>query len=402
MQAITINPSNGNVSMASHDTIRASLSRAIGVEHEATADLLRYLAEYEHRQLHLRDGFSSIYVFLTRGHGYSEGAAARRATVARFSRHYPDVLTLIAAGDLSLSVVDLLARAVNKQELSADHVPTLLSQLKRKSKTEAESILAEWGCRVVKGPQRERIREVGITAAPCKPIATEARENSFGFAFNQASTNPSKQEIFDHNKLSKDECAGHVSQETEDSVDHDQPIETEFQISLRLSKAAMNQLKRAQELLGTNDIASTIEKLASFHNDRKDPLKNRKQTKTKKTTLPPPAAVTDQNVSASNNETVSSKPQTTKKAKLSRYIIAQNRRVTFQKSSGQCTYVDSITGRRCEERKHLEVDHINPFAKGGDHSPENLQILCRAHNMMRARDEFGDRFIENKIAARRC
>ena len=131
-------------------------------------------------------------------------------------------------------------------------------------------------------------------------------------------------------------------------------------------------------------------------------LKNRKQTKTKKTTLPPPAAVTDQNVSARKNETVPSKPQTTKKAKLSRYIIAQNRRVTFQKSSGQCTYVDSITGRRCEERKHLEVDHINPFAKGGDHSPENLQILCRAHNMMRARDEFGDRFIENKIAARRC
>ena len=402
MQAITINPSTGNVSMASHDTIRANISRAIGVEHEATADLLRYLAEYEHRQLHLRDGFSSIYVFLTRGHGYSEGAAARRSTVAKFSRHYPNVLISIAAGDLSLSVVDLLARAVNKQELSADHVPTLLSQLKRKSKSEAESILAEWGCRVVKGPQRERIREVGITAAPCKPIATEARENSFGFAFNQASTNPSKQEIFDHNKLSKDECAGHLSQDTEDSVDHDQPIETEFQISLRLSKDAMHQLKRAQELLGTNDIASTIERLASFHNDKKDPLKNPKQAKTIKTTLPPLAAVMDQNVSASNNETVPSKPQTTKKAKLSRYIIAQNRRVTFQKSSGQCSYVDSITGRRCEERKHLEVDHINPFAKGGDHSPKNLQILCRAHNMMRARDEFGDRFIENKIAARRC
>ncbi|NBS53856.1 MAG: HNH endonuclease [Spartobacteria bacterium] len=374
--------------MASHDTIRASLSRAIGVEHEATADLLRYLAEYEHRQLHLRDGFSSIYVFLTRGHGYSEGAAARRSTVAKFSRHYPTVLISIAAGDLSLSVVDLLARAVNKQELSADHVPTLLSQLKRKSKTEAESILAEWGCRVVKGPQRERIREVGITAVPCEPIATEARENSFGFAFNQASTNPSKQESAD------------CSQDTEDSLDHDQPIETEFQISLRLSKAAMNQLKRAQELLGTNDIASTIEKLASFHNDKKDPLKNPKQAKTIKTTLPPLAAVTDRNGDTVNCNTVPSKPRKTMQTTNSRYIAPQTRRATYQKSSGQCSYVDSITGRRCEERKHLEVDHINPFAKGGDHSPENLQILCRAHNMMRARDEFGDRFIENKIAAR--
>ena len=154
-------------------------------------------------------------------------------------------------------------------------------------------------------------------------------------------------------------------------------------------------------LLGTNDIASTIEKLASFHNDKKDPLKNPKQAKTIKTTLPPLAAVTDRNGDTVNCNAVPSKPRKTMQATNSRYIAPQTRRATYQKSSGQCSYVDSITGRRCAERKHLEVDHINPFAKGGDHSPENLQILCRAHNMMRARDEFGDRFIENKIAARR-
>ena len=153
--------------------------------------------------------------------------------------------------------------------------------------------------------------------------------------------------------------------------------------------------------------AATLPPLAEFLSPKNGSsdirhLKNRKQTKTKNTTLPPPPAVADRNGGTVNCNAVPSKPRKTMQTTNSRYIAPQTRRVTFQKSSGQCSYVDSITGRRCEERKHLEVDHINPFAKGGDHSPENLQILCRAHNMMRARDEFGDRFIENKIAARRC
>jgi hypothetical protein len=69
--------------------------------------------------------------------------------------------------------------------------------------------------------------------------------------------------------------------------------------------------------------AATLPPLAEFLSPKNgssdiQPLKNREQTKNKKTTLPPPAAVRDQNVSARKNETVPSKPQTTKKAKLSR------------------------------------------------------------------------------------
>ena len=80
--------------------------------------------------------------------------------------------------------------------------------------------------------------------------------------------------------------------------------------------------------------------------------------------------------------------------KKTRYVAASVRRSVYCKSGGQCTYVDESTGRRCSARRHLELDHIKPFARGGDQSADNLQVLCRSHNLMRARDEFGTIFME--------
>jgi len=73
----------------------------------------------------------------------------------------------------------------------------------------------------------------------------------------------------------------------------------------------------------------------------------------------------------------------------SRYIPAVVRRSVYQQSGGQCCYVNAAMGRRCGERRNLQIDHVKPYALGGAHEVENLQVLCRAHNLMRARDTFG-------------
>ena len=162
----------------------------------------------------------------------------------------------------------------------------------------------------------------------------------------------------------------------------------------------MSELRRAQELLGTKDLASTIEKLAGFYTDRKDPLKEK--TTKKKPTRPPlaesksPESQMTKEAEKSHTKTAAAKktntPDHTPQRK-SRYVAALVRRMVYQKSGGYCTYVDSSTGRRCSARRHLEMDHIKAFARGGDQSPKNLQVLCRSHNLMRARDEFGEWFM---------
>jgi hypothetical protein len=67
----------------------------------------------------------------------------------------------------------------------------------------------------------------------------------------------------------------------------------------------------------------------------------------------------------------------------SRYIKVNTRRTAWAKAQDQCEYCDPVTGRRCESRHALQIDHIHEFSRGGTHDVENLRILCRAHNLWR-------------------
>ncbi len=55
-------------------------------------------------------------------------------------------------------------------------------------------------------------------------------------------------------------------------------------------------------------------------------------------------------------------------------------RRSIWRRDGVCQYVDPLTGRRCASRFKLEIDHRQPFSKGGRTTVENLRLLCRAHN----------------------
>ncbi len=75
-------------------------------------------------------------------------------------------------------------------------------------------------------------------------------------------------------------------------------------------------------------------------------------------------------------------------AKRSRHIPPAVRDEVFVRDGGRCTYIGK-DGRRCEETWNLEMDHIVPYAKGGDNSPENLRLLCPAHNRLAAERAYG-------------
>jgi CRISPR/Cas system Type II protein with McrA/HNH and RuvC-like nuclease domain len=68
-----------------------------------------------------------------------------------------------------------------------------------------------------------------------------------------------------------------------------------------------------------------------------------------------------------------------------RYIPASVKRAVWQKSRGRCCYRDAKTGKVCGSRRFLEIDHIQPYSHGGTNIPENLQLLCDAHNRWRYR-----------------
>lgn len=89
-------------------------------------------------------------------------------------------------------------------------------------------------------------------------------------------------------------------------------------------------------------------------------------------------------------------------AKHTRYVPVALRREVMAEAGHQCTY-QSKSGVRCNQTAHLQVDHVRDWAKGGSSlDKKNLRPLCRAHNLMRARESYPNvaRAISTPLAAR--
>ncbi len=56
-------------------------------------------------------------------------------------------------------------------------------------------------------------------------------------------------------------------------------------------------------------------------------------------------------------------------------LVAEERKITYQ---------DPVTGRKCESSHFLELDHLLAIALGGKTHADNLRLLCRSHNQLKA------------------
>ncbi len=85
-----------------------------------------------------------------------------------------------------------------------------------------------------------------------------------------------------------------------------------------------------------------------------------------------------------------------------RHIPASVKRAVWARDGGQCTFV-SDSGRRCQCRKLIEFDHVEPVARGGTATVAGLRLRCRAHNQYGAACAFGAGFMrEKRESARRA
>jgi hypothetical protein len=67
----------------------------------------------------------------------------------------------------------------------------------------------------------------------------------------------------------------------------------------------------------------------------------------------------------------------------------------FDRDGGRCTFEDSM-GRRCAETHYLELHHLEPFGRDGEHTEANLTLRCAAHNALAAELDFGAAIIALK------
>jgi len=78
-----------------------------------------------------------------------------------------------------------------------------------------------------------------------------------------------------------------------------------------------------------------------------------------------------------------------------RHIPAAVKRVVRERDGERCTFV-SDSGKRCTARTMLEFDHLEPVARGGVATADNVRLLCHAHNQHAAERAFGAEFMDRK------
>ena len=69
---------------------------------------------------------------------------------------------------------------------------------------------------------------------------------------------------------------------------------------------------------------------------------------------------------------------------VDRYISPQLKDKIWLRDQGKCQFKNKKTGKICGSQRLVEFDHKFPFSLGGEHSEENLQLRCRAHNQFQA------------------
>src|SRR5262249_16763666 len=148
-----------------------------------------------------------------------------------------------------------------------------------------------------------------------------------------------------------------------------------YGVQVQLRKSTYEKMRRLQELLGSHihpgDLVAVLEHAfdaAIAHLEKK---------KFAATSRPSKAA-----------RRSSSNP---------RYIPARVNREVWRRDGGQCTFKGD-GGHRCEARRDLEFDHIVPVARGGESTPANLRLRCRAHNQLEAERTFGNAFMVGRRA----
>lgn len=115
----------------------AGLENSLTREREETASVVAHLAELDTRDVYLREGYPSLFVYCRDALGMSEGEAYNRIEVARTARRFPVVLDMLADGRLHLTAARLLG-----PHLTLDNHCEVLGSAHGKTKLEIQEIVA--------------------------------------------------------------------------------------------------------------------------------------------------------------------------------------------------------------------------------------------------------------------
>lgn len=324
------------------------MKRTTASERTLSVYALVLLGEIQRRKLHEDAGFSSMFTYCVVELGYSEANAYRRLQAAGAARNYPEVLTLIKDGSLTVCALSVIAKHLTRENCSR-----VLNQIEGKSVRVVERLAAELA---PEPDTKDIIRTVST------PTARLPKRNEWATVIEAPAVEPPIAESPAIDRPAVVPVAAHAACPLAQSrlVEKIYPRSPERSLfRFTGSEELRRVVDRCRELLWHRFPAGRLEdiflELGQAYLRLKDPE------------LLPPSK--------------KKPPRRTETRWVARWV----RSVVYRRDGGRCVF-KSVEGRRCDARRGLEYDHILSWARGGrSDNPDNIRLLCRAHNQSAAR-----------------
>lgn len=321
----------------SDDALLGRVSELAARERRVTVELVASLAELDARRLYLGLGCSSLYTYCTHVLHLSEHAAYGRIEAARAARRFPQILDHLAAGELTLTAVCLLAPVLTPQNHRE-----LLNEARHESKRDVEQIVVRVRPQpavpstVRKLPPRQSAAQPAPTVIAALGNQSHADERPEPIGPSELNVRP----------VPPPPARRPVVR----------PLAPEiYKVQFTLSREGHEKLQRVQDLLRhtlpSGDPAVIFERALTL---LLEDVEKKKLAST-------------------------SRPRDARRCSPgSRHIPAAVTRAVQERDGGQCAFVG--THGRCTERGFLQYHHVVPFADRGQATVENIQLRCAAHN----------------------
>jgi hypothetical protein len=321
------------------DLVR-SLKTLIGHERDATAQVVAHLAELDTREVHLREGFGSLYIYCRDALGLSEWESYNRIEVARTARRFPVIIDMLADGTVHLTAIRLLA-----PHLKPDNHRALLESARGKTKLQIQEIVARMAPKPDVATSIRRVTPASLSPVSLLPVSPPLpiagpREMPLPDTSAPAAPSPVHATVA---PLSPDR----------------------YKLQVTIGGETLEKLRCAQDMLG-HTLPSGNE-----------------------------AAVLDRALTTLLVDLTKKKFANTSKPRPSRGTKwgdppAAIQRAVWVRDLGRCGFVGT-GGHRCNERRFIEFHHLDPKALGGEASVDNVELRCRRHNDYEGRLWFGKR-----------
>jgi hypothetical protein len=327
------------------------LKGLVARERHATAQVVAHLAEMDTRDVHLREGYDSLFVYCRDALGLSEAEAYNRIEAARAARRFPVILEMLTGGVIHLTAVRLLAA-----HLTADNHRDVLESARGKRKLDVEKIVA----RLKPRPDvASSVRKLPMPRPEPIPIAPPPSAQDTP-APGQPSVSAAELQAASETALTVPALPVRPAAVTPLSPDR-------YKLQLTIGGDTLEKLRLAKDMLGhavpSGDDAAILDRALTAL------LKDLAKQKFADTLKPGP-----------------SRPR---KAGA-RDPSAKVKRAVWLRDLGRCAFVGA-NGHRCNERRFLEFHHLDPYALGGEASVDQISLRCGRHNQYEGRLYFGDR-----------